>query len=40
MEKKRTVAYLTHERWLDIGLPEELQRASELNPSILLRSEK
>jgi dTDP-glucose pyrophosphorylase len=40
MEKMRTVAYPTHERWLDIGLPEELQRASELNPSILLRSEK
>lgn len=27
----RTVAYPIHERWLDVGLPDELRKASEMN---------
>jgi len=29
--KKKVIAYPIHERWLDVGLPNELQKASELN---------
>jgi dTDP-glucose pyrophosphorylase len=29
--KKKIIAYPIHERWLDVGLPNELQKASELN---------
>jgi NDP-sugar pyrophosphorylase family protein len=28
---KRVIAYPIHERWIDVGMPDELQRASELN---------
>jgi NDP-sugar pyrophosphorylase family protein len=32
---KRVIAYPIHERWLDVGLPNELQKASELNYTTL-----
>jgi NDP-sugar pyrophosphorylase family protein len=32
-EQDKVVAYPIHERWLDVGLPDELQKASELNYS-------
>ena len=33
LQKLRTVAYPIHERWLDVGLPDELRAASEMNYS-------
>ncbi len=32
-EEDKVVAYPIHERWLDVGRPDELQKASELNSS-------
>jgi hypothetical protein len=36
-EKLRIVAYPIHEQWLDVGLPEELLKASELKYSTTLK---
>ena len=36
----RTVAYLIHEQWLDVGLPDELRKASELNYSTAAKAGK
>ncbi len=33
-QNMKTVAYPIHEQWLDVGLPDELLKASELNNSI------
>jgi dTDP-glucose pyrophosphorylase len=33
----RTIAYPIHERWLDVGMPNELQKAMEMNYSLNTR---
>ena len=32
-EEKKVVAYPIHERWLDVGRPDDLLKATELNYS-------
>lgn len=36
----RTIAYPIHEQWLDVGLPDELSKASELKNSSALKGRK
>jgi len=36
----RTVAYPIHEQWLDVGLPDELRKASELSYSSMSKAAK
>ena len=39
-EKKKVIAYPVHEGWIDVGQPDELQRASDLESSRLKRTKR
>lgn len=39
-EKKKVIAYPVHEGWIDVGRPDELQRASDLESSRIERTKK
>ena len=38
-QKMRTVAYPIHERWLDVGMPAELEKAVEMTLAMKTRVE-
>lgn len=39
-EKKRVIAYPVHEGWIDVGQPDELQRASDLESSRIKKTKR